>query len=72
MSLILADSFLRPAAHRKYVATRAGVLIGAAYIPQPAPTSDDAQRLQSALLDPHTARPLSFPRRIWRAIVRWL
>jgi hypothetical protein len=57
---------------RRLVRTRTGLVIGIAHQPKPKPASDDAERIQSALLDPCTARPLPMLKRMWRAIVRWL
>lgn len=49
--------------------TRAGIRIGCAYVPPPPSPSKDAQRLQAALLEPRTARPLPLLRRV--AGVAW-
>jgi hypothetical protein len=61
-----------PEQRRRLVRTRAGIIIGGAYTPPPHAASADAERIQSALLDPATAGRLPLPRRIWRRVVRWL
>jgi len=47
------------------------VVIGSAYRPAPPAMDRDAQRLQSALLDPRTANPLPPMLRPVGAFVRW-
>lgn len=52
--------------------TPAGLRIGLAHIPRPLPIEADAARVQLALLEPRTARPLPVLARIAGAIWRWL
>jgi len=47
------------------------LVIGSAYRPKPAEMDSDAQRLQTALLDPRTAKPLPPLLRPFGAFVRW-
>ena len=48
------------------------IAIGAAHIPRPSrEIGKEAERLQTALLDPRTARPLPPLQRIAGAIWRW-
>lgn len=54
------------------VGTSAGLRIGIAHIPCAQPVEGDALRLQSALLEPRTARPPSWLATIAGAIWRWL
>lgn len=54
------------------VGTPSGLRIGIAHIPRPEPVQGDALRLQSALLEPRTARPLPWLAAIAGAIWRWL
>lgn len=54
----------------RYITTPSGVRIGSAYQPKPPIMSADHERLQAALFDPRTAKPLTGWRRIlgffWR------
>lgn len=53
--------------------TRAGIVIGIAYVPQQRPIhGDSAVRIQSALLEPRTAHPRPLVARILAPIWRWL
>ncbi len=52
--------------------TATGLRIGIAYVPRPASVDGDAQRVQSALLEPRTAKPLPIATRLLGAIWRWL
>lgn len=52
--------------------TRAGIVIGGAYIP-PAPAMTRTDELvQAALLEPRTAQPMSLLQSVLGAIWRWL
>lgn len=56
----------------RFITTPAGVRIGCAY-QRPMPRTDrDHEKLQAALLEPRTARPVSPAQRLAGAIVRWL
>ena len=50
-----------------------GILIGSRCKPKPkpAPQTADAELLQSALLEPRTARPLPLPHLLAGALLRW-
>ncbi len=52
--------------------TATGLRIGIAHVPRPAPVQGDALHLQTALLEPRTARQLPWTARIAGAIWRWL
>jgi hypothetical protein len=52
------------------VTTRAGVQIGVAYQPKPRPLGSAEVAIQSALLDPRTARPLTTMQRLFGALWR--
>lgn len=55
-----------------YVIDTGKCLIGRANTPQPPRiVSRDAERIQAALLDARTARPLSLMHRVFGAIWRW-
>lgn len=73
-TMTIEDNYMRQdtGSRIRYVETRAGVKIGCAYIPKPRPDSTDAETLQSALLDPVTAKPLPFIARLLRRIAHWL
>ncbi len=49
-----------------------GIAIGIAHVPKPPKPGSEALRLQSALLDKRTARPLPLIRRIAGAVWRWM
>lgn len=70
--MTIEDTFLRAVQQQKFIQTRAGIKIGCAYTPPARPASDDAERIQSALLDPLTARPLPLVTRLYRRIAHWL
>lgn len=54
------------------IKTSSGVLIGCAY-QRPAPViSRDGERIQEALLDKRTEKPLSLPARLAGAVWGWL
>jgi hypothetical protein len=57
---------------RGMVRTKTGIVIGIRHQPAARPLSDDAERVQSALLDPMTAKPMPLRVRVWRAVARWL
>lgn len=74
MSVLRPDLFdfeVRPPANG-LVGTSTGILIGSRWTPKPAPLPADAELLQSALLEPRTARPIPLPHRLIGAIVGWL
>lgn len=52
--------------------TRTGLRIGCAWTPPPARISADLEKVQAALLEPRTARPLSLLERIFGAVWRLL
>lgn len=56
----------------RYIETRTGIKIGSAYTPPAKPAGTEALAIQQALLDPATAKPLSFAQRLLRRIYRWL
>jgi hypothetical protein len=66
-----------PEAYRPARPVRAGIetcrflTIGCAHQPKPSDMSRDAEDIQSALLEPRTARPLPLMNRIAGAIWRW-
>lgn len=56
-----------------YVLDTGKCLIGRAYTPPPPRiVSRDAERIQAALLDARTARPLPLMQRVLGAVVAWL
>lgn len=61
-----------PDQRRRLVRTRTGIIIGGAYTPPPKPASTDAERIQSALLDPDAHAPLPVHVALWRRFARWL
>jgi hypothetical protein len=48
------------------------IWIGIAYVPKPMPMEAEAQRVQSALLEPRTAERQTMPQRLIGRIWRWL
>lgn len=56
---------------RRYVLTRAGVRIGASYVPAAPQVNEDARKVQRALLDPRTAPPPSRIARVLAFFWRW-
>lgn len=56
----------------RVITTPAGVRIGSAFTPKPAPMDRDARAVQAALLDPRTASPLPSTLRLFGAIWRLL
>jgi hypothetical protein len=73
-TMTIEDPSLRLAtgSHKRYVETPTGIRIGSLYMPPHKPSSTDAETLQSALLDPLTAKPLPFLARLYRRIAHWL
>jgi hypothetical protein len=61
-----------PEQRRRLIRTRAGIIIGSAYTPPPGPASADAERIQSALLDPVTSKRLPLHIALWRRFAHWL
>ncbi|HYE41262.1 MAG TPA: hypothetical protein VEB23_15090 [Ramlibacter sp.] len=58
--------------HPRYITTRSGVRIGSAWTPPPHRIDHDHHKLQTALLNPRTARPMNTAQRIAAAAWRWL
>ncbi len=56
----------------RFITTPAGVRIGWAYVPKPAPLTADHERVQAALLEPRTQHPPTLVQRVLASIVRWL
>lgn len=59
-------------ARRGYVTTSTGIRIGISARPRPQPLHTEAHLIQSALLDPATAAPISMLQRVRRALYNWL
>lgn len=66
------DEAMRTATHAylserraRLTVTRTGIAIGAAYVPPPQTPGSEAVRIQAALLESRTARPLTVLRRLF-------
>lgn len=53
--------------------TRTGIRIGSAWTPRPNHVQSlDAHKVQSAFLEPRTARPMHWVRKVIAPVIRWL